>query len=109
MRDYDGKTAAERVSERRDKLIPLCLTKPGPNPQPNSDFRSMRTLAHRPGRQGAPIHQMKTEQFAGNPPYSILPYSCDGPALSLQYIDCRFNTSNGITPPPATRSGRGEQ
>jgi len=52
MRDYDGKTAAERVSERRDKLIPLCLTKPGPNPQPNSDFRSTRTLAHRPGPPG---------------------------------------------------------
>jgi hypothetical protein len=50
--------------------------KPGPNPQANSDFRSMRTLAHRPGRQGPLIHQMKTEQFTGNPPYSIPSYSC---------------------------------
>ena len=63
MRDYDGKTAAERVSERRDKLIPLCLTKPSPNPQPNSDFRSMRTLVHRPGRQGPLIHLMQYDGF----------------------------------------------
>jgi hypothetical protein len=35
---------------------PLCLPKLGPNPQLNSDFRSMRTLAHRAGRQGRPSY-----------------------------------------------------
>ena len=60
-----------RMSRRRN---PLCLKKPGLNPQPNSDFRSTRTLAHRPGRQGPLIHQMKTECLTGNPAYSIRSY-----------------------------------
>ena len=53
---------------------PIVSQKPGLNPQPNSDFRSTRTLAHRPGRQGPLIHQMKTECFTGNPAYSIRSY-----------------------------------
>jgi hypothetical protein len=44
-----------------------------------SDFRSMRTLAHRPTARVALIHQMKTETSTGNSAYRFVHIPCDAP------------------------------